>query len=49
METLVESKASLRDAVKWLNTHITKYNKTPAEMMKSGQSKKILRLLKKNP
>lgn len=46
MEELVKQK-SLRDAVKWLDTSIGKEGKSPAELIRNGESKKALSFLKK--
>jgi hypothetical protein len=39
---------SLRDAVKWLDSSMSKDGKTPADLMKGGQAKKVLNFLKKS-
>lgn len=46
MEELVKKK-SLRDAVKWLDTSVGKDGESPADLIRNGNSKKALSLLKK--
>ena len=46
MNELVKNN-TLRQAVKWLDTSISKTGKTPAQLMKEGKSRKVLNLLKK--